>query len=133
MAMSKPTTPPVAHSDEVRRLAHGLLQEGDDVVGQELVADRTFDVRGVASTALLGHQDPVPLGEGGHLAAEEVDAAEPAVEQDQRLAGAGRLVVHVDAVHVRVRCRACHSSHLPGNLDVEGRWDTASEVSRRGT
>jgi hypothetical protein len=69
---------PVAVADQVRWLADHGLQEGDGVVGHELVGDRALDVGGVAMATPLGGVEVEVFGQRGKLRLQEPRVDQPA-------------------------------------------------------
>ncbi len=75
-----------------------MLDQGGDVVGHGLQAQRAVDV-GSASVGLQVHRDHLPsLGERREGLGEHVGRAHSAVQQDQRLSRAVDLIVELEAV-----------------------------------
>jgi hypothetical protein len=95
-------------ADDVRLLEPEMADEGRDVVGHQLGADRAVDVGRPAVALEVGHDDLAVGGEGRKRRDEQLGRAESAVEHDDGPARGGcgirtvGLVVEVDAVDVGV-------------------------------
>jgi hypothetical protein len=79
-----------------------MLDQGGDVVGHRLGAQRAVDVRGAAVALQVDGDDAPAGGQRGHDRLEHRAGAEAAVQQHERLAGAVLLVVQGQAVDVGV-------------------------------
>ena len=90
----------VAH--EVRLLEPEVLDEGRDVVGHQLDADRPVDVRRPPMPLQVDGDHLVALGERRQDRPEHLAGPEPAVEQDQGPPRAMRLVVEADPIDVGI-------------------------------
>ena len=93
-----------------QRVAHDVglaeLEVGDqrrDVVGHQGGIQRAVADQGSAAVAVQVHRNHLPpFGQPGKVGAVHLDGTQPAVEQDQRLAGAMNLIVEVHAVDIGV-------------------------------
>ena len=97
---------PVAVADQVGRPADDLFQEGDRVLGHQLVGERAGDVGGAAVAAPVGPQDPEVFDQAGEVALEGAPVGAPRVQQHQRRPVAILLVVgaHLAELHVAAHC-----------------------------
>jgi hypothetical protein len=93
---------PVAVTDQVRRPADDLLEEGDRVLRHLLVGDRAVDVGGAAVAAPVGPEHPEALHQAGEVDRKGAGVGAPGMQQHQRLPAAVLLVVgaHLAELHV---------------------------------
>ena len=91
----------VAPADQGCLVDAEMVEQGQIVVGHQLVAERLRGARAAAVAAAVGDDHLVVLGECRDLKAPDVGMAEAAVDQQHRLALAIDGVVHLDVVHRR--------------------------------
>src|SRR6478752_7710472 len=72
----------IAH--DVGRVEFQLRQEGSDVFGHELIPHGAIDVHGSSVTLQLDSDDTSRLREHGEVRSEHGDAANAAVQEDER-------------------------------------------------
>ena len=88
-----------AVADDVGLRDGEMVHHGRDVIRKLLVAEGTVDDIGRVPMALELHGDDlVMLGQGGQDRSPQVDRPKGAMEQQQRLAAAMDLVVHLQPV-----------------------------------
>ena len=89
-------------ADDVGLIELKMVDERRDIVGHELDVDWPIDVGRPSVPLEVRRDDLVVRRQDGDDRSEHLARREPAVQQDQRSAGAVRLVVHVEAVDVGV-------------------------------
>src|SRR6188768_134546 len=99
-----------------------MLDQGSDVVRHILEAERAINVGSVTVPLQFDNDYLMVIGKGWHCrkGRERFGSTEAAVKDHQRIPGAMRFVVEVDAVHRRIIafCACCQSdfsvSYLSG-------------------
>jgi hypothetical protein len=79
-----------------------MRNQGRDVVPHQLETQRTVDIGGASMGLQVDGDDLTGCGARRQVGAEHFDGADATVQQYQRFTGAMNLIIHLEAIHVRV-------------------------------